>query len=349
MNRPARFSPEGEVPFLNIEGTAYECGLQLGIAWYHALRENAALARDWWTPWWWKGRGGKAADLVEKIAPHLVDIYRGMAEGAGIDESVCGYARIAAPREACTSFGVHKDLTTDGAAISGQTKDTSLGRTYFYQVLRLKPKDAPGFLTLTYPGELLGHGFAETGMSLFRNTLYVTPTQRGGALSFDAFGLLTLLARDLDSAIAMTRSHGVRLVAHAAVADASGRTVGFELCQGDLEIIEARDGLYAHANHAVGASFRPRETESDRVNHQAGASEHRQQRLYELMEPDRGRLTPQLMLRNLSDHANYPQSICCHRERDYHTTACVIAEPTRGLLHVTRGAPCQNWPTTYRL
>ena len=64
---------------------------------------------------------------------------------------------------------------------------------------------------------------------------------------------------------------------------------------------------------------------------------------------NRGRLTPQIMLQNLSNHENYPLSICSHRDKEYHTTACVIAEPTRGLLHVARGAPCQNWPVTYKL
>ena len=346
---PQREFPEGQVPLLSFEGTSIECGEQLGVAWQHPLRLAAETARGRFVPWWWKGKGGVAAELVEQIAPHLVDLYRGMARGAEIPEELCYSAAVTHPLEACTSFAVHKDLTLDQVGISGQTKDTSFARTPLYQVLRLKPSDAPGYLALTYPGDLLGYGFAATGMSIFRNSLYVTPPRKSGALTFDAFGLLALFSKSLDSVIELAKQQGVRCVAHCAIADSNGRGLGFELGDGEVEIIPGRDGLYAHANHTVAARFKPWVTAANDATQRKGASEHRDRRLYELMEQDRGRLTPQLMMQKLSDHANYPASICSHRDRDYHTTSAVVVEPTRGRLHVTRGAPCQNWPVTYQL
>lgn len=334
------------MPLLSIEGTSYECGQQLGMAWRHALRQYAALGKGRWTPWWWKG---PVAKLVQQRAPHLADLYRGMAKGAEIDEETCGYAAISAPLTDCTSFAVHKDQTLDGVGLAGQTKDTSIDRTHLYRVLRLKPSDAPGLLTLTYPGELIGYGFAQNGMSIFRNALYVTPQRKAGALPFDAFGLLTHFASSLDDVVELAKKHGVQSVAHVTVADPSGRGVGLELCQGEVEVIEGRDGLYAHGNHAVREPLKPLVSDKDRESVSAGGSEHRQARLFELMEQNRRRLTPQLMLQNLSDHANYPRSICSHRGLEYHTTAAVVVEPSRGLLHVTRGSPCQNWPATHRL
>lgn len=344
-----RFSPEGAIPLICCEGTAFECGEQLGVAWQAALRENAARARGRWTPWWWKGRGGPAGDLVEKVAPHLVDLFRGMAKAARVEEALCGYAPIAAPLEECTSFGICRDLTVDGHGISGQTKDTGRDRTFLYQVLRLKMKDAPGYLTLTYPGELFGHGFTETGMSVFRNSLYASPAEQSGELPYDAFGLLTLFSHSIEEAAEIGRRYGVRIVGHICVSEASGRTVGFEMAYGPIEVVEGREGIYVHANHVVSPRLAPLVTEKDRQAACLGASEHREKRLYELLESERGRLTPQILLHHLADHANYPASICHHRSRESHTTAAVVAEPTRGLLHVTRGNPCQNWPTTYRL
>jgi hypothetical protein len=346
MQSPVRFSPEGTVPLLSIAGTSFECGEQLGMAWRHALRQYAAQGKGRWTPWWWKG---PIAKLVQQRAPHLVDVYRGMARGAEIEEETCGYAAISAPATDCTSFGVHKDQTLDGVGLAGQTKDTSIDRTYLYRVLRLRPSDAPGLLTLTYPGELIGYGFAQNGIAIFRNALYVTPRTPGGELPFDAFGLLAHFSPSLDDAVELAKRHGVSSVGHVTLADAAGRSVGLELCQGEAEVIEPHDGLYAHANHTVSEKLRPLEMEADRTTHRAGGSEHRQARLYELMESERGRLGPQKMLQHLSDHANFPRSICSHRGREYHTTAAVVAEPVRGLLHVTRGAPCQNWPEVYRL
>lgn len=346
MKPTKRFSPEGIVPLLAFEGTSFECGVQLGMAWRQTLHHNASLARDRWTPWWRKGLGAR---LAQQRAPHLVDIYRGMAKGAGIDEEVCGYTPYSAPLEGCTSFAVHEKLTVDGAGLAGQTKDTPRNRTFLYQVIRLKTSDAPGLLTLTYPGELIGYGFAENGMAIFRNSLFVTPKESSGELPFDAFGMLAHFASSLDEVVELARKHGVRIVGHMTIADPTGRAVGLELCQGDVGVIKGRDGLYVHANHAIAEKFKPLVTRKDREEERGGASVHRQSRLYELMEQSRGRLTPQMMLQNLSDHANYPRSICSHRGQEYHTTAAVVVEPSRGLLHVTRGAPCQNWPVTYRL
>ena len=345
-----RYSAEGEVPFLNFEGTSHECGIQLGLAWAHSLRVNAERAREAnWTAWWWKGRGGVTANLVDRMCPHLVDLIRGMAQGAGVPEELCGCSPIAMPLTECTSFSVHKDHTLDGRAIAGQTKDTSNARTYFYQVLRIKPNDAPGILTLTYPGELLGHGFAGTGTSVFRNSLYVTPRTKGGDLPFDAACLIALCSNRLAEAVDAIRKHGVRIVAHITVADVDVRCFGLELCHGLTEVIEGRGGIYVHANHAVAGAFRTLVTKAKEESQRSGGSEHRQKRLYELLEAERGRLTPQVALAALCDHQNFPLSICAHRGNGTHTSAAVVAEPSRGLLHVTRGAPCQNWPRTYSL
>jgi isopenicillin-N N-acyltransferase-like protein len=347
------------IPSLSIEGSSFACGEQLGEAWRDTLRTNADLAaRGRWTPWWRKGDGGVVADLVEQIAPHLADLYRGMAKGAGIDECLCAPAPITAPiLEDCTSFAVEASATAAGHAIVGQTKDTGADRIAIFQVLRLKPNDAPGMLTLTYPGELFGFGFASTGISIFRNALYVTNRDRSeddngirsGQLPFDAFGLLALCSSRLDDAIDLAMRHGVQITGHVTVADAGGRAIGLEMCEGRTEMLEPRDGLYAHANHAVAPAMRALESDSDRAVHHASASKHRQSRLYDLICADRGRLTPQLMLAKLADHANYPVAICCHRGPDYQTTAAAVAEPSRGWLHVTRGAPCCHWASKFGL
>jgi hypothetical protein len=75
-------------------------------------------------------------------------------------------------------------------------------------------------------------------------------------------------------------------------------------------------------------------------------------RLRELLEAERGRLTAQRAMMCLADHSHYPWGLCRHpadAEPGFRTTAAVVVEPTRGLLHVTRGNPCSNWPTTYAL
>ena len=81
-------------------------------------------------------------------------------------------------------------------------------------------------------------------------------------------------------------------------------------------------------------------------------SRYRMHGLWTLFNAERGRLTAQKAMQILADHAGYPAGICSHmhnNDPDRGTTAAIVAEPTRGLLHATRGNPCCNWPVTFSL
>ena len=106
--------------------------------------------------------------------------------------------------------------------------------------------------------------------------------------------------------------------------------------------------IYTHAN-AVVSGKRLQKHETEDPNSRRSDSLHRQTRLRERLEADHGRLTPQLALYAMVDHTNYPTSICRHQNAGAFTGGAVVAEPTRGLLHCTRGQPCRNWPRTYQL
>jgi len=79
-------------------------------------------------------------------------------------------------------------------------------------------------------------------------------------------------------------------------------------------------------------------------------SRFREAHLRKLLNDERGRLTAAKAMMCLADHVGYPHSLCRHLiagEPRFCTTAAVVAEPTKGLLHVTRGNPCANWPASY--
>ena len=92
----------------------------------------------------------------------------------------------------------------------------------------------------------------------------------------------------------------------------------------------------------------PREGKNTRCTSFALAL-HRTARLTERLQADRGRLTAALCYNAMCDHHGYPASVCRHETRQLLTAAAVIAEPTRGLLHVSPGAPCRCWPRTYSI
>ena len=141
-----------------------------------------------------------------------------------------------------------------------------------------------------------------------------------------------------------------RLSAIFLISDASGKSVSVESNAGGVDFLPARDGILVHANTPVCEKTAPLEYHSLPIKLED--SRCRMSRLRELLEQERGRLTAQRALMCLADHSRYPWGICRHSadaEPDFGTTAALVAEPTRGLLHVTRGNPCSNWPVTYTL
>lgn len=337
------------IPLVDISGPPFEAGVMLGYTWKEALHAAAASRPAEERPWWTQRPG---ESLIARHAPHLTDLYRGMAKGAGLPEFRCfdasasGPVRAATPADGCTSFAVHPSITLDGVPLSGQTKDTPRQQQFRYLVLRLKLEDAPQALTLTYPGLLFGHGFVTGGCAVFRNSLYAGVAD--GNLDLTPWGLLALHCRTVDEVIELTRRHGVRVSGHFTVADEDGGIAGIEIAKGGIAVLRPRRGLYTHANTV--SSGRKRLLKHETKSPFNGEnSRQRENRLRERLDTERGRLTAPLAMTALTDHTNHPRGICRHESDQAMTTAATVAEPTRRRLHCTRGAPCRHWPHTFRL
>jgi isopenicillin-N N-acyltransferase-like protein len=313
----------------------------LGSAWKEALELDAAQAVS--GPAWWKVR--RNARLISRYAPHLPDLFRGMAAGAGVDENLVS-SRAPPDQGGCTSFALAPSVTVDAAPLSGQNKDVPLARGLQLMVLRLSPSDAPASLTLTYAGWLFGHGFVRGGTAVFRNQLYIPPSQKG--MPYAVWGLLALHCRTVDEVVELTREHGVRDAFHVTVADEHGGIIGIEHGAAGTVCIRPKRGVYTHANCVLASKRLMRGETPDPVFHRAD-SLHRTERMRQRLEADRGRLTVQSACAALCDHDGYPVSICRHESKTALSAASVVAEPTRGRLLATRGLPCQNWPQTFRL
>ena len=132
------------------------------------------------------------------------------------------------------------------------------------------------------------------------------------------------------------------------MADEHGGIIGVENGKGGPVFVKPKRGVYAHANCVIGGQrMRRYEMGNDVFNR--GDSLNRTERMNVRLGADRGRLTAQLAYAALCDHVGYPTCVCRHESRRALSGGSVIAEPTRGLIHVTRGNPCQNWPRTFAL
>jgi isopenicillin-N N-acyltransferase-like protein len=214
----------------------------------------------------------------------------------------------------------------------------------------MRIQDGPAILVLAYPGEILGYGLWSTGMSLFRNSLH-SRTGAAQGLTMVQWGLLALAGNTVDEAAALAGKHGLAGSGNFLLSDAQGRSIAVEFNAGGVSVIPAANGVATHANHPEGHETAPFEQFPDEQRRRD--SRRRGQLLRELLEAERGRLTPQKALMCLADHTHYPWGICNHlipeRTPPRCTTAAVVAEPARGRLHVTRGNPCANWPATHSM
>ena len=335
-NKDHREYSQGKVPLIDVEGTAYECGVMLGYAWQESLQLRASRLVSGSIPWW---KNKRFSRMIKKYTPHIPDVFLGMAKGSGLNENLIGTVGQVKDGE-CTSFAIQPSASLDGIPISGQSKDTDAFRQFQFQVLRMKISNAPSALTLTYPGWLFGHGFVQGGCSIFRNALYVD--HPNGELPYSAWGLIALHCSRVEEVIEFTKQFRVELCAHCTVADEKGGVAGIEITPNGIGILKPRRGLYTHANCVV-SNKRLAKTESfgrfTRKN-----SLMRENTLRKNLEPNIGRLTAQLAYCSFCDFTDFPDSIEHHDGDAALTTAVVICEPTLGKLHVTRGAPSRNWP-----
>jgi len=337
-----RAVPEGTVPLVSVEGTAYECGrhyAEIVMEKYPGYRRYLDAANKW------KKLSPDVQRLIGDRAPFLFDLYRGLLEIAKPSQEDRGLRE----KTTCTSFGLSGSVTLDGQPISGQTKDTGIKSAYLYIVLRMRIKDGPTILVLAYPGEILGYGIWSTGMSIFRNSLYSKQGAEKG-LTMEQWGLLTLAGRTVHEGVDIARRCGITGSGSLLISDAQGESLSVEYNAGGVGIVPAKDGIATHGNHPEGEETGAFEHYPDEIEKEN--SRYRMHGLWRLLNAERGKLTPQKALMMLADHTHYPRGICRHITGDIAnggTTAAVVAEPTVGKLHVVRGNPCCNWPVTYTL
>ena len=337
-----RMIEEGEVPLISVEGTAYECGAEYA----RIVMDKYPGYRRYLDPAWaWKDLSTQAKALFAKRAPYVPELYMGLADAAGPPDA----GEEVEPEAGCTSFGVSGEVMLDGQPISGQTKDTAGASAKLYVVFRARIQDGPSILVLAYPGEILGYGLWSTGMSIFRNSLHSTAGSDKGMRMIE-WGLLALAGNSVDEALELAREFGIQGVGNFLLSDSTGKSVSIEYNAGGFSVIGDRDGIATHANHPLGEETAPFEKYPDRIERDNSA--YRMHGLWELLNAERGRLTPQRAMMCLADHRRYPRGICRHLiggSREIRTTAAVVAEPTRGRLHVIRGPACSDWPTTYTI
>lgn len=331
-----------KIKLVSVAGTSRECGRALGEVWRKAIRSVSSDQTG--RPQWWREKA--FAKVVERHVPHLPELYEGLAEGAKVPPRKLVIPTPSDLFAGCTSFAVAASHTVDGRLLCGQTKDTPLSRLASYQVLKMKPTDAPALLTLTYPGMLFGHGFINGGCSVFRNSLHAREPRRG-KLPYQVWGLLALYCRRVADVVSLLERHGVREPFHCTVCDSEDEICGIENGRGGSVLLHPRQGIYVHANHVESKSGIQIDTSARPVF--LASSKARSKILRPALVRHGTKLTPRLTMASLASHEGFPKSVCNHESEQFCTSAAIVAEPASGRLWVTAGPPCEAAAIEYCL
>jgi isopenicillin-N N-acyltransferase-like protein len=331
------------IPFVSFEGSAKSCGqeyCQYVLTHYPKydiyLKKTAAIL----------DMSAEESALFSGPSSFILEVARGIKETLGGPSNSYTLTR-SNEEDECTSFSVEPDLSNENAAISGQNKDTNRSSEDLYIVLRMRITNGPTILILTYPGEIVGYGLWSTGTTLFRNSLHSKGSSATG-IDMWRFALLAFSKTNIHEIIQIAETHGIKGQGNFLITDKSGASACFEFNNGGTNIILPTKGISVHANHPVGPTTAPEEHYPNKI--EQDNSRFRSDFLFNFLDATRGALTVQNVYAALSNHTRFPLGICRHtinNSKNRGTTASVIAEPSKGLIHVSVGNPCLSHPETF--
>jgi isopenicillin-N N-acyltransferase-like protein len=297
--------------------------------------------------------------LFETHCPHLVDEVRGLAEGARVSFSDALAVQIRGELgpigdEACTTFVVSARGAAAGQILIGQNSDVEPELEDLAYVLRLEPVGKPAVLMWTFGGQIGYHGMNDADVAHFANSLGGGPAWRFGLPHYPIKRMM-LEQRTVGGVLNLLGRVPVCSSGNYVLCDGEGQIADIELTPDGFVLLEdPGDGHLVHTNHFVcGPHACP-------ANDAASVPDSfpRLERIRTLVAGRRGRITLDDLKLFLADHSGHPLSICRHPHdgTDHpsvsargRTTASLIAEPAKRLLHVTRGNPCVNGYKTYQL
>jgi isopenicillin-N N-acyltransferase-like protein len=349
-------------------GTPYEIGLQYGRAGGANLQKtlgmclgnltgiakitrNADLSTEDIL-----STAGKFLSMTEAFDPELIEFVKGEAEGAGMSFREAFYLRCAYDMlfcygqisSMCTTFAATGSATRNGKTIIGRNIDFS--GDWPFELLKIRHADGLEQLALCVGGvewEVLNsNGFCNSMNGIF-NTDY-RPNLPYGCYMFKA-----MRQRSIGAALRVLCQSARGYLYHV-LASAEGDIVGFESTSDEFQILQPENDILAHSNHYM----------TDKFKHVDGAYTTfrdfpdtflRTTRIRRLMQQCYGDITPDVMMDILSDHNNYPNSICRHPDTSFppglvgETLASVIMVPEDRKMFIAYGNPCQCEYVEYRL
>jgi len=344
------------IPVVEVSGTHREIGRCIGQALRPQLEAVLGRLRTD------RPAGVTWQDLLRASSPYLdhsrgaypryMEELEGIAEGADLpfDEVFLGIceelwepaAWRGGPARGCTDFAARGPATADGSTLLAHTNDLAPEAESDLVILKVCSDEEPEFLAVSVAGLGFSAGFNAAGVSLTGNEVSSNDVRPGVPRQLVVRAILGArrLGEAMDACLLPTRASSYNNV----IADAHGEIYSVEGSATDCEPIYIEGDVLAHANHYVAPPMR--RFEADRSD--TGGSVIRHNRAMRLLRDNYGRLSPELLMQLLADHADFPTSICKHGIESV-TVFSMIIDLGHLRAWIGRGRPCQTTYVEHRL
>jgi len=288
---------------------------------------------------------------AEDFDSKYIDYLRGYARGAKQRFEDLFVLICQDEKGLCTDVAVNMDATADGSVLSAHTEDWRTEDERHAVLLHGRPDDGPAFLLMTLGGLELVGGINSRGISFTGNSLSQNDTRIGipkMVLSARIASAKTL-SEAISAALAPERASSY----NNNICHSSGEMYSVEASATDSSLIYPEAGCLVHTNHYLSPKMAKYEAlftdgNSGTFMPSGSSSLTRYNRARRLLNRSLGRVTMETLRSVLSDHVDFPNSICCHPQSEaghleqYKTIYATIADLTKLELWVCLGEPCKG-------
>ncbi len=361
---------------VRVEGSSYQYGRQaaarvrLSVQAYQQTFAHFA-------GWDWPAVRREAARFeapIGEFMPAYLEELRGIADGAGLDladvlainvrtEVMYSAKARQAPRTGtpgtgaqlpaeCSAFACVPAPGQEDHVLIGQNWDWLLHSAQTLVVLEVRQDEGPDFVTVVEAGLLAKTGMNAAGLGLVTNALVTDADVGEPGLPYHVLLRAVLDCATVTDALQVLQAGPRSSSANYLIAHASGSALDIEAAPGDftrLYPLFPEDGGLLHTNHFLAPRTAAPGTgptgtgPTDLALRAMPSSAVRLQRL----RAGRTARTLDAFGALLTDHADYPHSICAHPDPARHpceqgaTIASVLMDLTARRVWLAAGNPCQ--------
>lgn len=370
-------APGHPIPRISLRGTPFQRGQQYGQQARTLVRQSVQSYERVFAhhaQWDWPAvvrHAGTYQAATADFAPSAVEEMRGIADGAGLDygdilalnvrsevmfaSGAEGGDRLAeALANECSAFAVLPEAAGDGHTLIGQNWDWLLHARGTVVLVDVRRDDGPGYLTLVEAGLLAKTGVNAAGVAVCTNTLVSVPGDEPGGVPYHVLLRRLLDAESITAATSTVINADKALSANYLLGAADGLAIDLEAVPGGLTAarpLMPERGVLVHANHFLSPDL----ARTDRWLGTSPGTLFRQYCLRSALDRATPTVTVPALQRMLSDHRNYPHSVCAHSDdraaeyERYATIASIIYDLDAREVHLAPGSPCTTAYGRYQL